>query len=224
MAVLSILASTTASADLITEQLYNTGLDNAGNLVNNASHDVHWNVAQVTNGLIGLDADAITYKHSAYAANDNDSQWISSNASGGIETTSSTDYFFSTTFDLTGYDANTAMITGSWGVDNYASIFLNGNDTGVALDFGSAAFNSLNSFSLSDFFIDGINTLTVNVTNGYTTNLSADPGPMAMRFDNLQLTASNTFASSASVPEPSTFAIFALGMIGLASRRFKKQS
>ena len=30
--------------------------------------------------------------------------------------------------------------------------------------------------------------------------------------------------SSTSVPEPSTLAIFALGMIGLASRRFKKQS
>ncbi len=30
--------------------------------------------------------------------------------------------------------------------------------------------------------------------------------------------------SSASVPEPSTLAIFALGMIGLASRRFNKQS
>lgn len=30
--------------------------------------------------------------------------------------------------------------------------------------------------------------------------------------------------SSAQVPEPSTLAIFALGMIGLASRRFKKQS
>jgi hypothetical protein len=30
--------------------------------------------------------------------------------------------------------------------------------------------------------------------------------------------------NTAEVPEPSTFAIFALGMIGLASRRFKKQS
>jgi hypothetical protein len=30
-------------------------------------------------------------------------------------------------------------------------------------------------------------------------------------------------ATAASVPEPSTLAIFALGMIGLASRRFKKQ-
>ncbi|AAZ26600.1 PEP-CTERM sorting domain-containing protein [Colwellia psychrerythraea] len=31
-------------------------------------------------------------------------------------------------------------------------------------------------------------------------------------------------ASSTDIPEPSTLAIFALGMIGLASRRFKKQS
>ena len=33
-----------------------------------------------------------------------------------------------------------------------------------------------------------------------------------------------TFAPAAAVPEPATLAIFALGMIGLASRRFKKQS
>ena len=32
------------------------------------------------------------------------------------------------------------------------------------------------------------------------------------------------YNSSTEVPEPSTLAIFALGMIGLASRRFKKQS
>jgi hypothetical protein len=42
-------------------------------------------------------------------------------------------------------------------------------------------------------------------------------------------TESNVFVGSwlvraADVPEPSTLAIFALGMIGLASRRFKKQS
>jgi hypothetical protein len=33
-----------------------------------------------------------------------------------------------------------------------------------------------------------------------------------------------TFSSATDVPEPSTLAIFALGIIGLASRRFKKQS
>ncbi|MFT5297631.1 MAG: hypothetical protein ACI9YH_003667 [Colwellia sp.] len=44
--------------------------------------------------------------------------------------------------------------------------------------------------------------------------------------DKLDNTLLNTFLvmESVQVPEPSTLAIFALGMIGLASRRFKKQS
>jgi hypothetical protein len=41
-------------------------------------------------------------------------------------------------------------------------------------------------------------------------------------FDDFRLTTTDD--SSNDVPEPSTLAIFALGMIGLASRRFKKQS
>jgi hypothetical protein len=36
-------------------------------------------------------------------------------------------------------------------------------------------------------------------------------------FDNV------SFVDAAEVPEPSTLAIFALGLMGLASRRFKKQ-
>jgi hypothetical protein len=47
-------------------------------------------------------------------------------------------------------------------------------------------------------------------------NLTADGGP-ANRYD------AGTFMYT-KVPEPSTLAIFALGMIGLASRRYKKKS
>ncbi len=42
-------------------------------------------------------------------------------------------------------------------------------------------------------------------------------------FDDVTYSRSNQLVPS-DVPEPSTLAIFALGMIGLASRRFKKQS
>jgi hypothetical protein len=44
-------------------------------------------------------------------------------------------------------------------------------------------------------------------------------GPFDIGFDNVSIIAEIT-----DVPEPSTLAIFALGVIGLASRRFKKQS
>jgi hypothetical protein len=212
IALFGFATVTTAEAAIITGQLYNTGLDGSGSLVAaSGGIDGNWDVSP--------GSDGVTYYNNAYAANDLDSQWISSNVSGGNETSSSSDYIFSTTFDLTGYDADTAAIIGSWGVDNYASIFLNGNDTSVSLAFGSAAFNNLSGFSLSEFFIDGINTLTVEVTNGYDTNLTREPGPMALRFDDLELSA------TAQVPEPSIIALFGLGLLGLGfARRRKAQS
>ncbi|MEH6452792.1 MAG: PEP-CTERM sorting domain-containing protein [Psychromonas sp.] len=129
---------------------------------------------------------------------------------------SSTNYSFSTTFDLTGYDKDSAKITGAWGVDNYASIFLNGSNTGVSLSFGVDAFNPLSDFSIEYFFTDGINTLTVEVTNGYDTNLSRDPGPMALRFDDLELTAT-------AVPAPGSLALLGLCLLGFDVSR-RKQS
>jgi hypothetical protein len=42
-------------------------------------------------------------------------------------------------------------------------------------------------------------------------------------YDSTVFIQAGSFTGGVSVPEPSTFAIFALGIIGLASRRFKKQ-
>lgn len=119
---------------------------------------------------------------------------------------------FTTTFDLTGYNASTAMITGSWGVDNYATIFLNNVDTGVSLVFGQDSFRTLHAFSISENFIAGVNTLTVKVTNGYVNEPNRDPGPMALRFDDLVLTA---------VPEPLSIALLGLGLAGIGFSRRK---
>ena len=67
-----------------------------------------------------------------------------------------------TTFDVTGYEANTASLSGLWGVDNDGDIFLNGVSTGITLlGSNTANFNVLHNFSVGSGFVAGINTLTV---------------------------------------------------------------
>ena len=207
--VFGLVAIANANAGVIIGQLYNTGLDASGPVVtlDNGGIDGNWDVPAGT--------DAVTYFNNAYLANDANSKWISSKSDGANETTVRTDYEFVTTFDLTGYNASTANIMGSWGVDNYATIWLNGSDTGISLDFGTSSFNTLTSFSISDFFVSGINTLMVKVTNGYDTDPAREPGPMALRFDNMSLTAD--------VPAPGTFALLGIALAGLGfSRRAKR--
>lgn len=196
-----------ANAGLIADQLYNTGLDVSGNALSmTGGIDANW--------LVDGQA-AVTYKHPAYAANDSDSLWISVNQNGGNETTRAQTYTYSTTFDLTGYDVLTASINGLWGADNYGSIYLNGVDTGNSLSFGYDAFRSLTAFSINDYFVNGINTLSVEMTNGHL-NPNLDPGPGALRFDSLELKA-------ASVSEPGTMALLSLGIFGLVVARRRQK-
>jgi len=114
---------------------------------------------------------------------------------------------------------------------NFNSIYNN-----ASLDIGMPGFNWAADFT--------VNILLNNVITGTQTfNLSSGPqnaGPWSsatfsgVDFNRIEIlhNFSTTLAygidnisfSSTTVPEPSTLAIFALGMIGLASRRFKKQS
>jgi len=75
---------------------------------------------------------------------------------------------------------------------------------------------------------DGWNLQTVNfVATSLLTRVAFQGTPdntggyWGIQLDNVSMA---TTSAPAQVPEPSTLAIFALGMIGLASRRFKKQS
>lgn len=131
---------------------------------------------------------------------------------------------------------------------------MNGDDTDYfgwashSSDFGISATNG-ETFSLSSLQIGqliwngdggaasitgttlGGGTLTQNitVTTSFTdvsftgwdnlASISISGPPNWMALDNIDVTVGTT-----TVPEPSTLAIFALGLMGLASRRFKKQS
>ena len=93
--------------------------------------------------------------------------------------------------------------------------------TDLLFDFGGAGFFLLQGGSGNFWCLEANSSCTgggLGEHMGFGTNST-----------NAQTTihsGSIVFASvrSNSVPEPSTLAIFALGMIGLASRRFKKQS
>ena len=91
-----------------------------------------------------------------------------------------------------------------------------------------------NQFSV-EFFNNGIwntadysNLSTGGKANGVTESLIFAPvisDMMRIRVGrNTSLHEVAVYGSATTVPEPSTLAIFALGMIGLASRRFKNQS
>ena len=88
-----------------------------------------------------------------------------------------------------------------------------------------ANFNILTAPIHTSVLDTGALTASVNLSAflGQTVRLNFDwhipedmTGPGFFQLDNVR--------STATIPEPSTLAIFALGMIGLASRRFQKQS
>ena len=83
--------------------LFNTGVDASGNALigGDGVTDPHWVVVGGSN--------ALTYKHPAYLAEDADSRWINPN---GSDTDPGGSYTLRLTFDLTGFDASTAVISG----------------------------------------------------------------------------------------------------------------
>jgi hypothetical protein len=70
-------------------------------------------------------------------------------------------YEYMTTFDLTGYDPDTAVLSGQWALDQDGSIYLNGNLVATLPDQNWN--NQLTPFSLASGFVPGANTLAFYV-------------------------------------------------------------
>ncbi len=188
--------------------LYNTGVDDNGVVLSDGSADPHYAMTVSPEGTPGP-ATAITSPPSPpWIQQTASSRWIGPNVVGGNGEPGV--YTFETTFDLTGLDASSAVITGLWSVDNAgADILLNGNPTGNA-QVGS--FVELTPFSISaaegDVFLPGLNTLSFSVENAAP---AAPPlaNPIGLRVEGLVAYA---------VPEPGTWALLLLGGL-LAFRR-----
>jgi hypothetical protein len=140
----------------------------------------------------------------------------------------------SETFDVTGFEDYTNLIfsvnaRGDYGkyapenieffIDNFSFGQFNWNTAGVTYTLGASGdiYNDymINfSFTISDIdwgVIANDSSVKVEWANSSTVNANPSSGFYV-----------NYSLSGVPVPEPTTLAIFALGMIGFASRRFKK--
>lgn len=188
--------------------LWNTGVDATGFRLDNDSGDIdtHWTVVSSTSGAGYAGQNAVTYKHPAYAANDDDSKWVSLTGSGspGSNTT-----IYRLTFDLTGLNAATAKLTGLFGGDNQATIYLNGQNTGQS----TTVFSSLSTFTITSGFVAGVNTFDVE--------LKDFGAPAAFRIDDFAGTA-DAVVVEGGVPEPATWALM-IGGFGFAGATLRRR-
>jgi len=127
---------------------------------------------------------------------------------------------------------DTLRVTGSiaqrpnlvWDWDKFTVTFL--DDWSVSLTFdvenGTGLFE-LGSLPGGPFPISLLSVSNYALTSGSAGTFDVFPVPMGNE-GTVNYTYEFSVGDQVSVPEPSTLAIFALGMIGLASRRFKKLS
>ena len=146
-------------------------------------------------------------------ANSVDSSWISPHANYALPANNDAPgaYTYSTTFDLTGLNPNTASFSFVVAVDNSVTdVLLNGVSQTIAYT-GLDAFSSL--FTINSDFIGGINTLEFVTLNTDTVNT-----PTGLRVEFSAATADEI----SDVPEPGSIALLGFGTILLFSRRLRR--
>lgn len=201
--------------------LYNTGVDGAGLPLPRHVDDPHYDL--VAGPLGGYPAGPVAVDDTAvengefpigpWLPNTATSRWISPRLDGAGNGEEGY-FYFQTTFDLTGLDPNSAVITGLWSSDNIGhEILLNGVPTGNPQ---AGSFPFLSPFEVSvaqgDAFLPGINTLTFVVEN-----LPSTFNPAGLRVEGM-------VAHANVIPEPSSILLAALGFgaaAWTARRRFR---
>ncbi|ASP47562.1 PEP-CTERM sorting domain-containing protein [Cognaticolwellia beringensis] len=200
-----------------------TTTDSVYNAFNATSYDQFFLFDVTTSNLLsGNDLSSLANLHNQHSSIVMDTQsynynaWDLNNANGNQMLVNIADQFslfgggvfLGTDHDSWAKNAN-AMLS-SFGMGN-----ITGDISGEITWFNAASpiFNGVNPLSWGS---SSYGRALTGVHGGQT--FTALAGTSSTTF------ISSSFVDSTSVPEPSTLAIFALGMIGLASRRFKKQS
>jgi hypothetical protein len=160
--------------------LYNTGVNTSGSLATDQSADAHYTL--ISTPTSNLPATAFVADSSAYPFVPGGwlpdgplSKWIDPLPNQSIGNPPG-NYTYRTTFQLSGGDPTSVVVSGQWTLDNIGvDILINGHSTGTYYDApGDYTFKAFQSFVLpSNYFIDGTNITPANIVR--TTNSGYSP-------------------------------------------------
>ncbi|MCL4522584.1 MAG: PEP-CTERM sorting domain-containing protein [Acidobacteria bacterium] len=213
LGVLLLAAVVPAQADSV--PIFSTGVTSTGQPAANASVDAHYTLTfgadSVFNGPEAYVANTPgVYPFTSWMAGTSTAQWIGPRDSLAYPFGTG-NYVYTTTFDLTGFNLATVVLTGGWAGDNAGlDILLNGVSLGLSLPNGSQT--ALTPFLISSGFLPGVNTLQFVVYN--------DTGATGLLVD---INGTGELLGAASpvsqVPEPATIILVGSGLLGAWLRR-----
>jgi hypothetical protein len=210
--------------------LFNTGVDASGAALAQGSADSHYSFLTSPAGTATPDSAQTQvggFPIPPWMADDSLSSWIGPNAPHAFGPIGVYDY--QTTFDLTGLDATTVVLTGQWATDDDGlTIRVNGANTAFSIPSNNgASFEAWSQFSIDDstgLFHSGSNTLDFIVQNNDPHDLVNYPtgdNPTGLRVEFASAHALAGTTNVASAPEPGTYSLFGFGIASLffAGRR-----
>lgn len=169
-----------------------TGIAADGSLIEDGAADPRYVLSgnpdgQANTPAVVHDTTIFPINNNTWLGVSNTSKWISSRKdSAGA---AAGDYVYQTTFNLSGFNPASTIITGSWTSDNAGkAIRVNGVATGIT---APGSFNMLTPFRIDDSnanFVSGVNTLEFVVEN-------TSPGLTGLRVDGLRALAASATAT-----------------------------
>jgi hypothetical protein len=195
-------ASTLVEAATLT--VHNTGVDAGDTLVAIGDVTGFWTLtAQPAGAGLTLGANPVRFRHPSFFADTATSAWVAGSTNGVDNVVGG--FAYALTVDLTGFNPDSAVISGIFGTDNDGSIALNGHAPVATTAF--AGFGAPTPFTFTDGFVAGLNTIAVAFNNG--------GGPTAFHVQFSTATASP-------VPLPGALGLLAGGVTCLGVQRRRR--
>ena len=212
LAALPLLASPISSIGL-----YSTGVGNNGVALTSGT-DTHYLLDGVNFPQVAIGAPSSAPFN--WIAVNTTSAWIAPIANVvSITATSDVTYDYTTTFNLTGYDLSTVVISGKIAADNYASIHLNSAQSFYSMGnvVSATDFNAWHAFTIDGStggLVAGLNTLSFHVVNAGTTG--SNPTGLRVEFSPQ---FQGVDPPNGEAPEPATVTLLGAGLLALGFLR-----